>query len=686
MSHYNKWSGGYFYGKWTPKKKEEDKDKSKSSSSPTKTSYSGGYGGGYGSYYGSGYTYYGYDYDDDEVVDYESIYRNRYKSSIGYSGLGGSLSSYYGSYGSSWSGYKSSKVSASTSEDFKELTELISKATKEARDLVVILDFPFSINLSFTKVDDDPLPPNTRRIFIPTKYFGDTAKTIEDKVRIFCSLAVNEAAHLKYTEYRVYESFKDSISSYSESDIKFMDVLFNLLEDERVEDQLLRGRPGYLDFVEKDKAYQYENFLEATKLIKDTKASKFLLNLFKLIRFPKNVDMDVIKEFNDLYETIGSIITPAPDSTKQTCIFTKELFNEITKIMSSDDFKTELDGAGISISNLLSELASAGGSAFQNISGGFDVEGDDSAIKSSDILSSINDEKTGKMLSKLTSGGAFIGTNSDTFFTVIKGDKAKYDYEKELISRYIPGIRKLIQGYDKNFDFNIFGCRSGLLDTTKLAEAYQGVPQVYVRKGTVVTNKLAVVVLIDESGSMGWYDHGSHATRIALARRGAILLNEALKNQPGVELFIYGHSGDILYPGSTEINIYREGNNSNPYALSEAMARSENRDGVAIYEVASRVRKLTSSHMLMFVLSDGYPAADNYWGDGAIRHVRKKVTEVQQKMDADVIQISIEYIPHAGRMFDTFIDISGDVANMSKNLSQTIKKLIIKNKKSVITQ
>ena len=358
----------------------------------------------------------------------------------------------------------------------------------------------------------------------------------------------------------------------------------------------------------------------------------------------------------------------------------------MTKVLSSDEFKLELDKEGISIKSLLSELIGAGKSAYQEISGGFDAAGKDIKIDESDILDSIKDPKTGKMLSRLSSGGAFIGVDSDTFFTVAKGNKDEYNLDKKLISRYIPGIRKLIRGYDKNFDFNIFGCRSGLLDTTKLAEAYQGIPQVYVRKGTVVTNKLAVVVLIDESGSMGWWDRDGQATRMDLARRGAILLNEALKNQPGIELFIYGHSGDILYSGSTEINIYREGNKSNPYALSEARARSENRDGVAIYEVAARVRKLTTSHILMFVLSDGCPAADGYWGGEAIRHVRKKVTEVQQKMDADVIQISIEYIEQAARMFDTFIDISGDVANMSKNLSNTIKKLIIKNKKSVITQ
>ena len=132
-------------------------------------------------------------------------------------------------------------------------------------------------------------------------------------------------------------------------------------------------------------------------------------------------------------------------------------------------------------------------------------------------------------------------------------------------------------------------------------------------------------------------------------------------------------------PGATEINIYREGKTSNQFSLGTAKARSENRDGTAIFEVASRVRKLTSNHILMFVVSDGYPAAYGYGGSSAITDVRQNVEKVE-KMD------SIDYIEHAGRMFKNFIDISGDVGNMAKNLSNTIKKLIIKNKKTTITQ
>lgn len=670
MSHYNKWHGGYFYGTWEPKKKEGD-SMSSSSTDSWKDYWRGTYGKG------TTTTYY-----DDDVVDYESVYRSRYTSSIGYSGIGGSLYS-----GGGWSGGCSSySYGTSISGDrFKDLSALIVRAVKEARDLIVILDLPFTVRMNFTG-DGLVSSENTREIFIPTNYIEDKSKTDDEKIRIFCSLACNEAAHLKYTEYRIFESFKKVVKEkgFNDTEIGFINVLFNIIEDERVEDLLLKDRPGYLEFIEKEKTYQYERFIKASESIPDTKAGQFLLNLFKLIRFPKNVDMEVINEFSDLYENIGSIISPLPDSTKETCNVSIKVFQAINEVISSDrfDFKPEEGKTGTKkdlIMKLLKDLTTAGMHGFESVTGGYDSSTSSISTDKTRVHSSLLDRTTGHVIEGMCDGTVYLGESKDTIFTVAPDSREQYEYDKKSISSYIPLIRKLIKGYDKNFEFNIFGCRSGLLDTTKLAEAYQGVPQVYVRKGTVQTNKLAVCVLIDESGSM------SCGPRMSSARRSAILLNEALKNQPGVELFIYGHSADETYSGATEINIYREGKLSKPFALGSATARYENRDGTAIYEVAKRVRKLTNNHILMFVISDGYPAAHAYHGWAAIEDVRKKVEKVST-MDIDVVQISIEYIEHAKNMFTNFIDLSGDAGNLAKNLSNTVKKLIIQNKKTTITQ
>ena len=244
-------------------------------------------------------------------------------------------------------------------------------------------------------------------------------------------------------------------------------------------------------------------------------------------------------------------------------------------------------------------------------------------------------------------------------------------------------IKKIVKGHDRNYDFNILGCRSGLLDTNKLAEAYQGIPQVYIRKGQVRTNKTTVCILIDESGSMGWSVRGG-LDRIDYARDTAVLLNEALKSIPGIDLYIYGHSGDMVYSGATEINIYREGKKEKAqYALGSVRARSENRDGTAILETAKRVRKFTNDEVLMFIISDGSPSADYYRGYGAVKDTAEKVKQVEQ-MGFNTIAITIcSY--RADEMYPRNIDLSSDLSILPLALGKIVKKLIIQSKKTTTT-
>ena len=95
--------------------------------------------------------------------------------------------------------------------------------------------------------------------------------------------------------------------------------------------------------------------------------------------------------------------------------------------------------------------------------------------------------------------------------------------------------------------------RSGMLDTGKIAEAFQGVPTVYMREGQVKSDRISVCILIDESGSM--YGEGETA-----ARDTAVLLNEAIGTLQNVDLYIYGHStdgGTALYVAEATESIQR---------------------------------------------------------------------------------------------------------------------------------
>ena len=87
----------------------------------------------------------------------------------------------------------------------------------------------------------------------------------------------------------------------------------------------------------------------------------------------------------------------------------------------------------------------------------------------------------------------------------------------------------------------------------------------------------------------------------------------------------------------------------------------------------------------MLILSDGEPYALNgYYGDTAINDVKKNV-ELVEKMDFEVIQVSIQQIDSAKEMFKNVVCLYNDLANLPKELSLLVRKLIVADKKTVIT-
>lgn len=547
--------------------------------------------------------------------------------------------------------------------------ELLRKAYKATRDMVVILDFPFDVDIHLstaTYIDNC----KKKRIFIPTTILDQSSDKYDDssKINTICGLGIHEAAHLKYTDARVLVEFAKKVDKGdgASSTKSLTEILANIIEDNRVEDSLLIERPGFSEFIEKAREYNKLNYLENLTSRSSTDV-KFIKNLIALIRFPGLVDADFIKSYSEDYKRLQKLIYSETHSTKESCTQAMDIMNILTAIFYDKGWS--LVDAACYFHKLQEE-------AYERV-----LSGKDGILFENPKDTKMSSRLGGDgLIEKLVTGKSEHGEDNNTYFTKIdQGQENRYLRDLKSVEKYIPGIRKAVKANDKNYDFNIYGCRHGLLDTTKLAEAYQGVPQVYIRQGHVTTNKTTVCVVIDESGSMGW-DYKDET-----AKRAAILLNEALKDQPGVELYIYGHTADVNTYGSTEINVYREGKFFTPkYSLSKSHHRNENRDGTAIYEIAKRIRKRTQDHCLMFVLSDGEPAASDYCGDSAIRDVRKRVTEVQN-MNFEVFQITIDTVSRADEMFDNVIDLTKDLSRLPKLLGEIIKKSIIKNKITDIT-
>lgn len=619
------------------------------------------------------------DNNEEKVNYFKDIKRYKYRSSLGW---GDELSSYYSR--NIFSNYTFGKLN---SEEVKVAEILITKAYHSVYDLITILNLPYKINLQLLcnydenrikgdkDSDDDDSSNKKKRIFVPTRVLDSEELSEVEKINIICGLGLHEASHLLFTELKVISSFVELINTTEVKSVnkKILIDIVNLLEDSRVEDKLLTERPGFLNFIEECKSWNFKNFNKKF----DNGDFKFLKTFYSYIRFPEFIDKEIYKDNLEFFQKIDKIFSSeTPKNTKDSCVLSKKIFelliNEKGSLLPSSYDDSDVD------SSKASQKSPAVDLLYMNLLYGLD--GDSGEDPNGSLIS--KNLASSEILKKLVYGRAVRGSKDKAFFEKMKekgNSKHLYNESVNRIKKYIPSVRNLIKNIDKNYKFNIYGCRNGLLDTNKLAEAYQGVPQVYVRQGKVSTNKLSVCILVDESGSMCGND------KYIKARDATILLNEALGSLPGIDLYIYGHSADEIGPDFDEvyIRIYKEKNLINKYSISSITHRDQNRDGDAILEVAKRVRKLTNEKCLMFVISDGEPCAGNYYGKKAMEDTRNKVLEAE-KLGFDIVQISIDTVSKVGEMFDKYIDIKEYISELPKKLSNIVNKIIVKNKETTI--
>ena len=591
----------------------------------------------------------------------------RYKSSLGYSSSSFydyTSTSYYGTY----------KTKYTNTEDNEAVEKLLTASYRAVREAVVILDFPFRVEVCFSsKTFLKKVGGEARKIFLPTRSLDDRNRTDADKIDVLCGTGIHEAAHLKYTMVKVLEGFIVSKTPLTRA-------LVNLIEDERVEDKLLKERPGYESYITKKKAFDYLNLSNPTG-----KYIKVVSDIFKFIRFRTEINIESIEDqFSYLFAEVDEqlkdgIYSSESTNTKTSCQIASSLEKFIIDSLRDKHGATDSD-----IDFLQSWISKAKESYYDMVLSGQDEY---STLVSASYLDSkrtrLVTEDTMRVLEKLACGG-YIRDGKTIIMNDIEGNFPRYMEIREEISPLVAPLKRILVAQNKNYDFTIHGCRSGLLDTTKLAEAYQGIPQVYTRLGHVRTNKTAVCILVDESGSM-CIESRCGVRKSSIARKTSILFNEAFGNIPGVELYIYGHSADELSDGDTILRVYREpGRKTDRYALTQIGGREENRDGDAILSTAKRIRSLTDSNCTMFVVSDGSPCASGYWGYSAIRDTRAKIKKAQD-MGFNIIGICIDNVPSMNDMYDTFIDISIDLSRFPSRLGKIVKKAIMENRSTITT-
>ena len=179
---------------------------------------------------------------------------------------------------------------------------------------------------------------------------------------------------------------------------------------------------------------------------------------------------------------------------------------------------------------------------------------------------------------------------------------------------------------------------------------------------------LALFVLVDESGSMSWYD------RIPAATRATVLL-EAVSRSINIPCAIYGHTERDC----VELIKYRDFDDeeNKKYNIPSMDARSDNRDGYALKFALEKLKERPEENKLLIIISDGQPAARNYYGREAVKDMQgilnsyKGIQLIAAAIGND--QEVIEEIYGSRR----FLDCS-DLSTMGEKLVKVLQKASIK--------
>lgn len=477
-----------------------------------------------------------------------------------------------------------------------------------------------------------------------------------------------------------------TMNARNTDNVTMRELMYTLLNTERVDKKLAERFPGYSKFVQKFKQYKYDETYEP--LDPSEHAGKRLAEtVTKFIRYPAHITEEEVEEFaKPLSQIEGYMKKNGFPKTSDDCDRQATyLSGVIDKFIKAEDKKEEEppggSGSGDDDDSKPAPAPSPSRSdmdelAKQLMKGMVNPEdGDSSEEFQEDFADFTEDMEEKKNLPPSSHDFSKEGTLTEGNIKFQKSGTDKDKYLKDLTkinSTKAQVLAKLFARKAKDYQFSMKSMRSGRLDTNKLAEAKQMVPTIYERFGQVTTNKINIGVLIDESGSMG------SGPKMQKARQAAIFINEVFKKQQDVQLFIYGHSADESSGyGDCNMRIYREpGTNMDPYALGSCKARANNRDGDAIYAMARRVRSKTADPGLLFVISDGAPYAYEYSGQKAIEDTRKKVT-MAQSLGFQVIQIAIEEEVPCDEMFDYYIQMT-NIENLPNDLIAYVSKKVDK--------
>lgn len=575
--------------------------------------------------------------------------------------------------------------------------ELLREMKTLGRNMLIALGIRKIPEISITSKCSSAKVIKDELVVVGTFMLDDPKISRTTQLDIYCGAIIHEACHILYTKWGFYEFAN-----------KFMHSIWNVIEDEYIERRLADEMPGFIHYVNKLKYYLFEKTVkedEGHEKFKEEASivNRLFMTFLRFVRYPAMVDEDEARYFGHYLLRIKKELKDFPktsDEVYRAAVNIYEIFKELMIVEMAKMKKGDGDGES-SESDVLDieiekeELEELQAKADKELESSYDTLKErlkQILIKAREHVEEVKGAVDERSIKEVTGGDCSVlksdkylaseiegklERSGDVFFEKVKGDKTSYNLVKKEIEKYVPVVRRELVGFLNDYEVVVPGMRIGELDESKIVEGLIGVETIYRQIGEVKTDKLAVVVLVDESGSM-------RGERISAAKSTAILINESLKGLKHVNYFVYGHTADVRKIGSVDITIYSEHGYEEPYGLSEISAKYENRDGAAIKAVINRVRTKTDLPMLMFVISDGAPCAEGYKGTEAMEDTRKAIEEAERK-GIHIVGVAITAFLDPSTMYKHYIKLT-DLNTLAKDLGKTVKKAILSmTKKQIVT-
>lgn len=241
----------------------------------------------------------------------------------------------------------------------------------------------------------------------------------------------------------------------------------------------------------------------------------------------------------------------------------------------------------------------------------------------------------------------------------------------EVMSRLSPGIKSLTTQLKRIFenDREEIEYRTSGRINLKRANSGRVTARVFNRRVSPANkSNFSVELLVDESGSMSG---GGKATA---ARECCIALAEVFGNL-GIPVYVIGFTADTKgYDIVHNHYITWKNSHSERLKLLNITARANNCDGYSVRYATEVLKKSKTENKLLIVLSDGQPAAHNYY-DG-VPDTKQAIRDAKKHSNVLGVAIGNSDTETIFHMYEKDFLHIGDVEDLFAGLSRTLQKMM----------